>query len=82
MKGFNEGDTLNRELVRHMSIATVPDEGLIGVTTRIKTVCSTYKETLKHLSVGDDVALFKTGLIYRLEEKIRLCVYYHQALAL
>lgn len=47
MKGFNEGDTPNRELVRHMSIATVPDEGLIGVTTRIKTVCSTYKETLK-----------------------------------
>lgn len=60
MKGFNDGDTPNRELVRHMSIATVPDEVLIGVTTRIKAVCSTYKDTLKHLSVGDEVALFKT----------------------
>lgn len=61
MKGFNAGDKPNRSLVRHMSISTLPYEGSIGITTRIKEQCSEYKSILGHLKVGDEVALFKTG---------------------
>src|SRR5690625_1151370 len=60
MKGFNEGERPNRGLIRHMSICTLPDEGPIGITTRNKDLCSEYKEVLRTLKVGDEVALFKT----------------------
>ena len=60
LKGFNEGEKPNRGLVRHMSISTLPEEKVIGITTRIKNLCSEYKSILKTLQVGDEVALFKT----------------------
>ncbi|SDC49744.1 ferredoxin--NADP+ reductase [Pelagirhabdus alkalitolerans] len=60
MKGFNASDKPNRSLVRHMSISTLPDEGLIGITTRIKEHCSEFKSIVKNLDIGDEVALFKT----------------------
>ena len=60
LKGFNDGERPNRELVRHMSISTLPEEGVIGITTRIPTPRSHFKETLRQLEVGDDVAIFKT----------------------
>ena len=60
LKGFNAGDRPNRNLVRHMSISTVPSEKVIGITTRIKALCSEYKSILKTLEVGNEVALFKT----------------------
>lgn len=60
LKGFNEGEQPNRGLVRHMSISTLPHEQAIGITTRIKELCSPYKSTLKNYTIGDEVALFKT----------------------
>lgn len=60
LPGFNAGDKPNRSLVRHMSISTVPEEGLIGITTRIREKCSEYKSILRKLNIGDEVALFKT----------------------
>ncbi len=59
LKGFNEGEKPNRELVRHMSISTLPNEERIGITTKIKENPSVFKKTLKKLSVGDEIALFK-----------------------
>ncbi|WP_062108671.1 hypothetical protein [Bacillus niameyensis] len=60
LKGFNAGEKPNRGLIRHMSISTLPHENSIGITTRIKEQCSEFKEVLRNLEVGHEVALFKT----------------------
>lgn len=60
LEGFNYGDKPNRGLIRHMSIMTLPHEQSIGITTRIRDLCSQYKEQLKKLTVGSSIALFKT----------------------
>lgn len=60
LDGFNSGEKIDKSLVRHMSIATLPDEKSIGITTRIKENCSAFKSVLKEVSVGSSVALFKT----------------------
>ena len=59
LKGFNYGDKPNRNLIRHMSISTIPQENVIGITTRIKEQCSEFKSILLNLEVGDEVAIFK-----------------------
>lgn len=60
LEGFNAGDRPNRNLVRHMSISTLPKEQSIGITTRIRENCSEFKSVLKNLEIGSSVALFKT----------------------
>lgn len=60
LEGFNAGDKPNKSLVRHMSITTLPEENIIGITTRIREQCSEYKAILRNSGVGDQVALFKT----------------------
>ena|SRR5690625_1009416 len=60
LEGFNAGDKPNRSLIRHMSISTLPNENLIGITTRIREQCSEFKMILRNLKVGNKVALFKT----------------------
>lgn len=60
LKGFNAGDKPNRSLIRHMSISTLPHEKSIGITTRIKENCSEFKSILRDMSVGMEVAIFKT----------------------
>src|SRR5690625_4744190 len=60
LEGFNAGDKPNRDLIRHMSISTLPHENSIGITTRIKEDCSIFKKVLRKHKVGDEVALFKT----------------------
>ncbi len=60
LKGFNAGEKPNRSLIRHMSISTLPYENSIGITTRIKEQCSEFKTILRNLTVGDEVAIFKT----------------------
>lgn len=60
LEGFNAGDKPNRNLIRHMSITTLPYENSIGITTRIKEQCSEFKEVLNNLEVGNKVAIFKT----------------------
>lgn len=59
LKGFNEGAQPNRNLVRHMSICTLPAEKTIGFTTRIRAERSEFKDNLDSHEVGDEVALFK-----------------------
>ncbi|GAB3070665.1 dihydropteridine reductase [Salinicoccus sesuvii] len=60
LEGFNADEKPNRDLIRHMSISTMPDENLIGITTRIKAECSIFKTALRDLEVGNEVAIFKT----------------------
>lgn len=60
LEGFNAGEKPNRSLIRHMSIATLPHENSIGITTRIKEQCSEFKEILRNMEVGQEVAIFKT----------------------
>lgn|SRR5699024_5942967 len=60
LEGFNDEEKPNRGLVRHMSICTLPKEGKIGITTRIKEQASEFKETLREVKPGDKVALFRT----------------------
>lgn len=59
LEGFNAGDQPNKSLVRHMSICTLPNEQTVGITTRIRELCSEFKSILRNLEVGDKVALFK-----------------------
>jgi len=42
-----------------MSISTLPNEQTVGITTRIRELCSEFKSILRNLKVGDKVALFK-----------------------
>src|SRR5699024_5880479 len=58
--GFQAGDKPNRSLVRHMAISTVPHQKTLGITTRIKEECSEFKNILRNLEIGHEVALFKT----------------------
>lgn len=60
LEGFNAGDKPNRSLIRHMSISTLPHEGAIGITTRIKGECSSFKTILRDMPLGEKVAIFKT----------------------
>lgn len=60
LEGYKVGDQVNRDLIRHMSICTLPHENVIGITTRIREKCSTYKQILRNMKVGEKVALFKT----------------------
>ena len=59
LEGFNAGEKPNKGLVRHMSISTAPNDNTIGITTRIREICSEYKSILKNIEVGKEVALFK-----------------------
>ncbi len=69
--GFDQGEQPNKDLVRHMSITTLPEENKIGFTTRISEPMSEFKERLSKLHVGDDVILFKIGsrMFLRREDK-------------
>lgn len=59
--GFNSGQAPNKTWVRHMSISTLPNENKIGITTRVRTECSEYKDILGRLGVGEELVLFKLG---------------------
>ncbi|MDX8045344.1 dihydropteridine reductase [Gracilibacillus sp. S3-1-1] len=60
LEGFNAGEKPNRNLIRHMSISTLPHEKSIGITTRIKEECSEFKSILRNMKIGEEVAVFKT----------------------
>jgi len=49
----------NKDSVRHLSIMSLAEEGVIAVTTRIPPSCSQYKKTLKNSSFGDTFVAFK-----------------------
>jgi len=59
-ESFLIGGVLDKSMVRHMSIYTMPSEGYIGVTTRIPELHSDYKEFLKAMVPGAEMFVFKT----------------------
>ena len=59
--GFDQGEKPNKELVRHMSIITLPRENKIGITTRVPGSASEFKDKLSKLKIGDDLVIFKLG---------------------
>lgn len=61
LPGFDSQEPPNKELVRHMSISTLPEEKRIGFTTRIPVNASLFKQTLGALTIGSEVTVFKIG---------------------
>ncbi|MFV0342523.1 MAG: hypothetical protein ACK5JH_06460 [Anaerocolumna sp.] len=59
--GFDAGEKPNKDLVRHMSIMTLPEENCIGFTTKFTAEPSEFKERLGKLGVGDEIIIFKIG---------------------
>lgn len=59
--GFDEGEKPNKNLVRHMSIMSSPDEKTVGITTRVPGSSSEFKNKLSVLNKGDEVVIFKVG---------------------
>lgn len=68
LPGFMERDPSDKELVRHMSIVTTPQQGLIGFTTRIPENCSEFKHILSTMEAGDTLTIFKIHSIMKLQE--------------
>lgn len=60
LKGFDAKEIRDKTLIRHMSICTLPEEGMIGITTRIKKDRSFYKDELEKHQIGDKIALYRT----------------------
>lgn len=59
---FNEEiGWFDKKNVRHFSIMTLPSEKYIGITTRLRPLCTEFKAELKKASVGDQFYLFKVG---------------------
>src|SRR5699024_10917753 len=69
MKGFNAGNQPNRMLLRHMTSIALPHEDLICITTRISEQCSEYKQIVRNLDVGSEVAIFKAHSNIPLQRK-------------
>lgn len=59
--GYDDGEKPNKNWVRHLSIMTLPREGSVGITTRMKGELSEFKVKLAQLRIGDEVVLFKLG---------------------
>jgi len=54
-----DGDTeIGKETVRHLSIINLPDEGYIGITTRIREQASDFKKKLQKAQPGDTMRIF------------------------
>lgn len=80
--GFNEGDTPNRELVRHMSVSTLPEEDALGFTTRLDSSDSQFKRTISGYGPGDELAFFKCGSILGLPDDGRPVVLLSQGVGI
>lgn len=69
LPGFQNCDPTDKELVRHMSIVTTPQQSCIGFTTRIPEVCSRFKRQLSKMEEGDTLTIFKIHSILKLQEE-------------
>lgn len=68
---FMSGDAPNKDLIRHMSIMTNPEEGRLGFTTRVPGSGSVYKSRLQLLKPGDELVIFKLGNRFPLRRENR-----------
>ena len=58
-QGFMTSDGPDKDLIRHLSIMTLPEERKLGFTTRVPGSQSMFKELLSKVEVGDELYLFK-----------------------
>ncbi|MGQ1908964.1 FAD-dependent oxidoreductase [Marinifilum sp. RC60d5] len=58
---LQNGEKVNKESLRELSIMSHPDEKLIGFTTRIRQNPSKFKQALLKLKIGDQIRMFKIG---------------------
>lgn len=82
LKGFNDGEKPNKELVRHMSIMTLPSEGKLGFTTRLNSSASLFKTKLAQATVGDELHLFKIGSKMNLKRQNRPLIFISMGVAM
>ena len=82
LPGFDEGGRPNRELVRHMSVCTLPEEGKLGFTTRLNSSDSPFKRALAGMSAGDELVFFKFGSILGLPDDGRPVVLLSQGVGI
>lgn len=61
LDGYNKKDSVNKEYVRKFSIQTLMHEGRIGVTTRLDSSDSIYKEKVSSLKLGDYCYIIEAG---------------------
>lgn len=69
LPGFRDGDTPNKALVRHMSAASLVEDGYLEFITRIPKTPSLFKSTLHGLQAGDAVSVFKIGSVLQVVDK-------------
>lgn len=68
LEGFNAiPNQPNKDLVHHMSISSAYDEGYVGITTRIRSNPSVFKNQLSNTKVEDFVYFFKTNSLIGLK---------------
>lgn len=58
---LRNGKPMKKDLVRELSIMSHPDEKYIGITTRIRSNPSEFKQTMLSLKPGDEIRIFKLG---------------------
>lgn len=56
---ISKGKKANKDFVRHLSISSLPDEGVMSFTTRIPEIRSGFKQELLQAKPGDSFSLFK-----------------------
>lgn len=61
----------DKNLNRHMSLMTLPEEEKIGFTTRVPGSGSTYKKRLALLTAGDEMIIYKIGNRFPLRRENR-----------
>lgn len=59
LDGFIGSDGPDQNLIRHLSITTLPSEGKIGITTKFPADRSEFKKRLLKLKPGDKIYAFK-----------------------
>lgn len=59
--GFRGPGGVDKSLVRHMSVTTLPGEGQMAFTSRVPGSGSLFKEKLSHVTPGDKLTIFKIG---------------------
>lgn len=61
LDGYDDNDSVNRDYVRKFSIQTLMHEGKIGVTTRLDSSNSVYKDKVSALEPGDFCHIIESG---------------------
>jgi ferredoxin--NADP+ reductase len=57
--GLDKDIEIDKKTIHHLSIINLPDEGYIGITTRIREPTSDFKKKLQKAQIGDTMCIFK-----------------------